>query len=134
MPAEPIAPGWMAVIPRKPWDAWGDQTLVQSPGGNGSERKRPTLLVVDDEIDVLESLRHQFHRTYRVLTSSSGAEAIELLKTQDVEVLLTVLGLRCMAWDVLRSRTSQFISASVLMIFTGCVFIQEVINAVNEGH
>ncbi len=33
------------------------------------ERRRHTLLVVDDEVDVLDSLRHLFHRTYRVLTA-----------------------------------------------------------------
>ncbi|HZW32580.1 MAG TPA: hybrid sensor histidine kinase/response regulator [Isosphaeraceae bacterium] len=107
---------------------------MQSPGGNGSERKRPTLLVVDDEIDVLESLRHQFHRTYRVLTSSSGAEAIELLKTQDVEVLLTDQRMPGMPGDVLLRRARQLKPDTVRMLFTGYADIQAVINAVNEGH
>ena len=34
--------------------------------------RRHTLLVVDDEVDVLESLRHLFHRSYRVLTASGA--------------------------------------------------------------
>ena len=34
--------------------------------------RRHTLLVVDDEPDVLESLRHLFHRSYRVLTAEAG--------------------------------------------------------------
>ena len=34
--------------------------------------RRHTLLVVDDEPDVLESLRHLFHRAYRVLTAEAG--------------------------------------------------------------
>ena len=49
------------------------------PGGNASAR-RHTILIVDDEIDVLESLRHLFHRTYKVLTASSGDQAVEVLR------------------------------------------------------
>jgi signal transduction histidine kinase len=108
--------------------------LVQSTGGNGIERKRPTLLVVDDEVDVLESLRHQFHRTYRVLTSSSGAQAIELLEQNDIEVLLTDQRMPGMSGDVLLRRARQLKPDTIRMLFTGYADIQAVINAVNEGH
>ena len=53
------------------------------------EQRRHTLLVVDDEVDVLESLRHQFHRAYRVLTSVSGKEAVAILERENVELILT---------------------------------------------
>ena len=68
------------------------------------ERRRKTLLVVDDEVDVLDSLRHQFHRTYRVLTSPSGSEAIGLLEKNDVEVILTDQRMPGMPGDVLFAR------------------------------
>ena len=41
--------------------------------------RRHTLLIVDDEPDVLESLRHLFHRAYRVLTADAGGPAMEIL-------------------------------------------------------
>ncbi len=69
--------------------------------------RRHTLLVVDDEVDVLESLRHQFHRKYHVLTSSSGPEAIEILKNHDVHLILTDQRMPGMSGDVfLHRRTS----------------------------
>ena len=108
--------------------------MVESTGVNGSKRKRPTLLVVDDEVDVLESLRHQFHRTYRVLTSSSGAEAIALLEANDVEVLLTDQRMPGMPGDVLLRQARQLKPDTIRMLFTGYADIQAVINAVNEGH
>jgi signal transduction histidine kinase len=98
------------------------------------ERKRSTLLVVDDEVDVLDSLRHQFHRTYRVLTSPSGAEAIALLEKNDVEVILTDQRMPGMPGDVLLRQARQLKPDTVRMLFTGYADIQAVINAVNEGH
>jgi signal transduction histidine kinase len=98
------------------------------------ERKRNTLLVVDDEVDVLDSLRHQFHRTYRVLTSPSGAEAIDLLEKNDVEVILTDQRMPGMPGDVLLRQARILKPDTIRMLFTGYADIQAVINAVNEGH
>lgn len=98
------------------------------------ERKRNTLLVVNDEVDVLDSLRHQFHRTYRVLTSPSGAEAIKLLEKNDVEVILTDQRMPGMPGDVLLRQARQLKPDTIRMLFTGYADIQAVINAVNEGH
>jgi signal transduction histidine kinase len=108
--------------------------LVQSTQSNGKERRRRTLLIVDDEVDVLESLRHQFHRTYRVLTSPTGAEAIDLLQNNDVEVLLSDQRMPGMSGDVLLKKARELKPDTIRMLFTGYADIQAVINAVNEGH
>ncbi|MHB1561281.1 MAG: ATP-binding protein [Isosphaeraceae bacterium] len=107
---------------------------MQSTRANGTERKRQTLLIVDDEVDVLESLRHQFHRTYRVLTSPSGTEAIELLRTNDVDVILSDQRMPGMSGDVLLRRARELKPDTIRMLFTGYADIQAVISAVNEGH
>src|SRR5262249_8352677 len=112
----------------------GDAILQQSTRSDGAERRRQTLLIVDDEGDVLESLRHQFHRTYRVLTSTSGAGAIELLEHNDVEVLLSDQRMPGMPGDVLLRRARELKPDTIRMLFTGYADIQAVINAVNEGH
>ena len=63
------------------------------------DSRRHTLLVVDDEVDVLESLRHLFHRSYRVLTASSGQEAISMLERHDAGISLVVLDLTMPGMD-----------------------------------
>ena len=107
---------------------------MESTGINGKERRRHTLLVVDDEVDVLDSLRHQFHRTYRVLTCPSGRQAIELLEKNDVELILTDQRMPGMAGDVLLRQARELKPDAIRMLFTGYADIQAVINAVNEGH
>ncbi len=68
-------------------------------------QKRHTLLIVDDEPDVLDSLRHQFHRSYRVLTRTSGVEAVETLANDEVDLILSDQRMPGMTGDQLLKRT-----------------------------
>jgi len=95
--------------------------------------RRHTLLIVDDEVDVLESLRHQFHRKYQVVTSSSGPEAIEIVKEHDVQLILTDQRMPGMSGDVFLQRARALRPDAIRMLFTGYADIQGVISAVNEG-
>jgi signal transduction histidine kinase len=98
------------------------------------ELKRHTLLVVDDEVDVLDSLRHQFHRAYRVLTCASGKRAIELLEQENVELILTDQRMPGMSGDQVLREARRLKPDAIRMLFTGYADIQAVISAVNEGH
>ena len=98
------------------------------------EQRRHTLLIVDDEVDVLESLRHQFHRTYRVLTAKSGGQAISVLDTNEVQLILSDQRMPGMQGDAFLSQARRLQPDAIRMLFTGYADIQAVINAVNEGH
>jgi signal transduction histidine kinase len=98
------------------------------------EQRRHTLLIVDDEVDVLESLRHQFHRTYRVLTAASGGQAVSLLNENQVQLILSDQRMPGMQGDALLSQARRLQPDAIRMLFTGYADIQAVINAVNEGH
>jgi response regulator RpfG family c-di-GMP phosphodiesterase len=100
--------------------------------GPGPDR-RHTLLIVDDEVDVLESLRHLFHRTYRVLTANSGDQAVETLGRTDVHLILSDQRMPGMTGDVFLSHARRLNPDAIRMLFTGYADIQAVINAVNEG-
>ncbi len=96
--------------------------------------RQHTLLIVDDEVDVLESLRHLFHRQYRVITVGSGKEAIELLQTSDVHLILSDQRMPGMTGDVFLGHARRLRPDAIRMLFTGYADIQAVINAVNEGY
>src|SRR3954463_6031064 len=100
----------------------------------GMEQRRHTLLIVDDEVDVLESLRHQFHRTYRVLTATSGGPAVSLLNEHEVQLILSDQRRPGMSGDAFLSQARKLQPDAIRMLFTGYADIQAVINAVNEGH
>jgi signal transduction histidine kinase len=96
--------------------------------------RQHTLLIVDDEVDVLESLRHLFHRQYRVLTAGSGQEAVELLQNNDVHLILSDQRMPGMTGDVFLGHARRMRPDAIRMLFTGYADIQAVINAVNEGY
>jgi signal transduction histidine kinase len=98
-----------------------------------SDQRRHTLLVVDDEPDVLESLRHLFRRVFRVLTAESGASAIEILRKEDVHVILSDQRMPGMPGDAFLAQARQVCPDAVRILFTGYADIQAVINAINEG-
>jgi signal transduction histidine kinase len=91
------------------------------------------MLIVDDEPDVLDSLRHLFHRTYRVLTVESGAEALELLRDEDIHVILSDQRMPGMTGDAFLAQARHVRPDAVRILSTGYADIQAVINAVNEG-
>ncbi|MGO9816105.1 MAG: ATP-binding protein [Isosphaeraceae bacterium] len=98
------------------------------------EQRRHTLLIVDDEVDVLESLRHQFHRTYRVLTAGSGGQAMSVLDTNEVQLILSDQRMPGMQGDAFLCQARRLQPDAIRMLFTGYADIQAVINAVNQGH
>src|SRR5262249_38358400 len=98
------------------------------------EQSRHTLLIVDDEPDVLDSLRHQFHREYRVLTSLAGKDAIQILENDEVELILSDQRMPGMSGDQFLRQARELKPDAIRMLFTGYADIQAVIRAVNEGH
>src|SRR3954449_5577229 len=98
------------------------------------DQRRHTLLVVDDEVDVLESLRHLFHRSYRVLTAGGGEQALEIIRNNDVHLILSDQRMPGMSGDVFLSQARRLQPDAIRILFTGYADIQAVINAVNEGN
>ena len=51
--------------------------------------KNETILIVEDNKDVLEYLKERFLRTYNVLTAENGVIALNILKEQKIDLILT---------------------------------------------
>ncbi len=84
----------------------------------------PTLLVVDDEPGIVDSLQKIFEREHlRVLTATSGADALEIVRREPVSVLITDLMMAGMSGiDLLKaSRTLSPETETVLMTAYGTV-------------
>mgnify|MGYP000967726587 CR=1 FL=1 len=98
-----------------------------------AESRRHTLLVVDDEADVLDSLHHLFHRRYRVLTATDGDEAIQLLEREEVHLILSDQRMPGMTGDTFLAKARELRPDAIRMLFTGYADIQAVISAINRG-
>lgn len=99
------------------------------------DRRRHTLLIVDDEPDVLDSLRHLFHRSYNVRTANSAREGLELLQRERdaVHLILSDQRMPGMTGDEFLARSREIVPDAIRLLFTGYADIQAVSNAINNG-
>ena len=94
----------------------------------------PTVLVVDDEPPIVDSLRKILEReSWRVLTAGSGGEALEIIRREPVSVLLTDLMMPGMSgMDLLRaSKSLAPETETVLMTAYGTV--ENAVEAMKQG-
>lgn len=95
--------------------------------------KRP-ILVVDDEPDILHSLKALLRREYEVHTANSGIEAMKVLQEHTIHLVMTDQRMPQMTGvDVLKRVKSEHPDA-IRLIFTGYADIQAVVDAVNKGN
>lgn len=98
-----------------------------------TDSRRHTLLIVDDEPDVLDSLRYLFHRRYRVLTSTRAEDGLQILKDEPVHLILSDQRMPGMTGDEFLARAREIEPDAIRMLFTGYADIQAVTNAINRG-
>lgn len=97
--------------------------------------RRPRVLCVDDEINVLRALRRTLERAgWEVLAADSGPAALQILRTQRVQVLVcdeAMPGMTGVA--VLREAKACSPHTQRLLLTAHCNRQEVVVPAVNEG-
>jgi signal transduction histidine kinase len=97
------------------------------------EARRHPFLIVDDESAMLESMRHMFRRRYDVFTALSAAEAIKILESHEVHVILSDQRMPGTTGDEFLALAREIQPDAVRLLYTGYADIQAVISAVNLG-
>jgi signal transduction histidine kinase len=97
-------------------------------------RPRHTILVVDDEPDVVKSIQDLLRFDYKVLGATRATEGLRLLSEQPVHVVLTDQRMPEMTGvDFLRHLRDTH-PDMVRLLVTGYADIRAVIDAINEGN
>ncbi|MCB0281303.1 MAG: sigma-54-dependent Fis family transcriptional regulator [Calditrichae bacterium] len=92
-----------------------------------------TILIVDDQQEILNSLRRIFQREYNVLTASDGNEGLQLLQQNQVKVILSDQRMPGMDGVTFLKKANEIQSQAVRIMITGYADIEASINAVNEA-
>lgn len=97
--------------------------------------KPHTLLLVDDEENILASLRRLFRRDgYRVLCATSGQEGLVILSREpDVDVIMSDQRMPQMTGTAFLSQARQLSPNSVRIVLSGYTDLESVTDAINEG-
>lgn len=99
-----------------------------------SPRKRHTVLVVDDEPDVVMSVKDLLRLEHRVLGAHSAAEGMKILAQEEVHVVMTDQRMpEITGVEFLRQIRGDHPEA-IRLLFTGYADIRAVIDAINQGN
>jgi len=99
-----------------------------------SKKKKHTLLVVDDETDVCDSVHDLLRREFTVLKAKSAAEGLKLMQAQEVHIIMTDQRMpKVTGVELLKSIRAGHPQA-IRMLFTGYADLDSVIVAINQGH
>src|SRR5512139_1892377 len=103
------------------------------PAAGPRNDPRPTLLFVDDEERILRSLRLLFAAKYRVLVTTSGHEALEILKREKVHALISDQRMPVMAGVDLLRQAREIAPNTMRLLLTGYSDIEAIIGSINDG-
>jgi signal transduction histidine kinase len=95
---------------------------------------RHTILLVDDEPDVVKSVKDLLRLDYRVLGATSAAHAVDLLKEEEVHVVMTDQRMPEMTGVQFLNKVRGDYPEAIRLLFTGYADIRAVVDAINQGN
>lgn len=103
-------------------------------GKDSGEEHARTLLIVDDEQNVLSSLKRLLRRDgYRILAAGSAAEAFELLALNEVQVIVSDQRMPEMSGTEFLSRAKEMYPDSMRLVLSGYTELTSITDAINHG-
>ena len=95
---------------------------------------KPKVLLVDDEESILNSLRRLLRgQPYEVLLATSGAQALEVMAQQSIDLVMTDARMPNMDGATLLARIHQLYPTTTRILLTGYADMPTIIKAINEG-
>lgn len=104
------------------------------PDAFSVQRPERTLLILDDEENVLRSLVRLFRRDgYRILTANGVREAFDLLASNPVQVILSDQRMPDMSGTEFLARVRDMYPDTVRMVLSGYTDLATITEAINHG-
>jgi len=98
------------------------------------QRSPNTLLLVDDEANILSTLKRMFHKDdYNILCAGSAAEGFELLALHEVQVILCDQRMPVMNGTEFLDRVKEMYPDTLRIILSGYTDLNSIIDAINRG-
>jgi putative two-component system response regulator len=91
------------------------------------------ILCVDDEPDVVSTLRRAFRKDYEVVTTTSGAEGLELIKSQSFDLIISDQRMPEITGDVLLKFAMEKQPEAIRILLTGYSDMESLVKCVNEA-
>lgn len=93
-----------------------------------------TLLFVDDEPDILDSMRRTFHQGYNVITAVSGQEALAIIDSTPCNVIVCDQRMPGITGDKVLKHAMEQQPESMRILLTGYADMESLVRCVNDAH
>ena len=97
------------------------------------EAHRPRLLFVDDEQRVLNSMRIMFRRQFELFLASHGAEALDIVRDKDIDVIVADHRMPKMTGVEVLSKVRAMSPRTVRILLTGYADLDAVEGSINDS-
>ncbi len=94
---------------------------------------KDTLLIVDDESRILRSLRAVFRAGYQVRTTTDCKEALQILKIEQVNAIISDQRMPEMRGVDLLNQARQISPNTMRLLMTGYSDVSSILDAINQG-
>ena len=98
-----------------------------------AEPEKHSILIVDDEVEILHSLRGLLRMTFNIHTANSGPEALRILQEHPIQVVLSDQRMPGMEGVQVLEQAHSERPRAVRVLFTGYTDVKAVIEAINKG-
>ncbi|RON18273.1 two-component system response regulator [Pseudomonas brassicacearum] len=96
--------------------------------------EKPKVLLVDDEESILNSLRRLLRgQSYDVLLATSGAQALEIMAQQPIDLVMSDARMPNMDGATLLAHIHQHHPQTTRILLTGYADLPTIVKAINEG-
>lgn len=101
----------------------------------GATQAAATLLFVDDEANVLSSLKRLFRPYgYRILTAEGGAQALEIMERESIDLVISDMRMPQMNGAQFLEQVNLRWPETIRILLTGYAELEATVDAINKGH
>ncbi len=106
-----------------------------SPSEQQYSKEEQRLLIVDDEKDILLTLKELFSPFYTVRTAASGTDALAILESGFIpQVILADQRMPGMSGTEFLHQTITFVPQTVRVVLTGYTDVKDLTDSINQGN
>src|SRR3954453_13594807 len=95
---------------------------------------KPCLLVVDDEPDLVQSVKDLLRKDFRVLGAVRASEGLQLMQREPVQIVMSDQRMPEMSRVELLRHFKEPFPDTVRLLFTAYADLEAVIDAINQGN
>lgn len=92
-----------------------------------------SILCLDDEVDIVDSLERLFRRTYQVFKATSADQGLEILRREHVSLIISDQRMPGMTGVEFLKESKKYCPEAIRILLTGYTDIDSAVDSINKG-